>query len=163
MTATATKPKPAAPKPSASAKADTAPKTDTPAPTPNSAPAKAAPPSSYAPDEVRAKLVEKLAQLRADGWTRPAISAITGFSDSQVWRAQNDRVHTVELDRWVTFVQEVDEGKHKPPAGSVPKPKVADLQAKISAAVTRLAELDPKATAATLRKALADVKAELEA
>jgi hypothetical protein len=84
--------------------------------------------------EYRAQVTARMAELRADGWTRPAISALTGFSDSQVWRAQNDKVHTAELDTWATFFAEVREGKHRPPT-SGRKLKVDELQARVREAL----------------------------
>lgn len=133
------------------------PETDAPA-----KPSKAGQNSAYAPDEVRAKLVERLAQLREDGWTRPAISAITGFSDSQVWRAQNNRAHTTELNRWVDFIKEVDAGTHQPPAPRR-KPKPEELQARIDAALAKLAALPEKANVTALRATVAEVKEALTA
>lgn len=121
----------------------------TPAPAPAASASKAGQNSNYAPQEVRDTMTVKQAQLRADGWTRPAISAITGFTDSQVWRAQNGKVHTAELERWMTFVKAVDAGEHKPPA-SARKPKIEDLQAKIDAALKALG--DEAKTAAQFKK-----------
>lgn len=173
MAATATKtrpsakpqaPKPQPPKPQAP-KSDEKP-IKVPADVPETdAPAKASKTgqnSAYAPDEVRAKLAERLLQMREDGWTRPAISAIIGFSDSQVWRAFNERAHTSEMDTWVKFIQEVDAGTHQPPAPRR-KPKPEELQAKIDAALAKLAELPEKATVTALRAAVAEAKAALTA
>jgi hypothetical protein len=89
--------------------------------------------ASAAP-ELSAEVTKRMAELRADGWTRPAISAITGFSDSQVWRAQNDKVHTVELEAWATFFAGVRDGQHKPPT-SGRKARVEDVQARVREAL----------------------------
>lgn len=172
MAATATKtrpsdkpqaPKPQAPKPEP--KADEKPSqvpADVPETNAPAKPGKAGQNSAYAPEEVRAKLAERLLQMREDGWTRPAISAITGFTDSQVWRAQNNKAHTTELDKWVAFIQEVDAGKHQPPAPKR-KPKPEELQARIDAALAKLAELPEKANVTALRAAVAEAKAALTA
>lgn len=170
MSNTATKARPAAPKPgprpetkpdvkpeATPKQVDNVPEMDAPVRT-----SKKGQNSAYAPTEVRAKLVERLEQMKADGWTRPAISAITGFSDSQVWRAQNLKAHTTELDQWVAFIKEVDEGKHQPPAPRR-KAKPEELQAKINKALEALAQLGDKPNVTALRAAVTEVKDALTA
>lgn len=161
-------PKPG-PKPAATPKAfDTVPETDA---APNSAKpdskASDAPMpsgnSAYATETVRKQITAAMADLRTKGFTRPSISAVTGFTDSQVWRAQNDKVHTSEVPVLMDFIKQVVDGKVKPPENGLRKPKAADLQAKIDAALQAVAELDPKATVTALRKAVAEVKTALEA
>lgn len=181
-TATATKPaapKPSAPKPKAPeaqapapaatpASFDTVPETDAPAPASAASTSKVGQNSQYAPLEVREALGVKLYALRAKGWTRPAITAITGYNDSTVWRGFNAKAHTTEMDTWVEFLKGVDAGTHKPPtSGRKPKPaeleaKIAAVQAKVDAALAKIAELPEKANVAALRTAIADVKAALE-
>lgn len=160
MSNTATKPRPTA-KPQApeAPQAEVKP-TEAPAPAPVAKPSKAGQNSAYAPEEVRAKLAERLLQMREDGWTRPAISAITGYNDSTVWRAFNLKAHTTEMETWVNFIQEVDAGTHKPPtSGRKPKPEA--LQAKIDAAVAKLG--DEAKTAAQYRKIVEETLALLTA
>lgn len=184
MTATATQAKPAAPKPSAPkpkaptpansapatpAKFDTVPETDAPAPAPQAPVSRKGQNSAYAPDDVRNALGLKLYALREVGWTRPAITAITGYNDSTVWRAFNAKAHTSEMPVWIEFLKGVADGTHKPPtSGRKPKPaeleaKIAAVQAKIDAALAKLAELPEKANVTALRATVADVKATLEA
>lgn len=170
---TTTAPKPAAPKDKAEPKTapkpkatpkqvDNVPETDaTPAPAPAAKSSKAGQNSAYAPENVRAKLAERLLQMREDGWTRPAISAIIDYTDSQVWRAFNLKAHTSEMETWAKFIQEVDAGTHKPPT-SGRKPNPAELQARIDAALAKLANPDAK-TAAQYRAVIAEAKAALEA
>lgn len=151
--------KPAAPKPPATPKSlDNVPETDA-APKPATRGGN----SAYADEETRAKIKQAMKDLEAKGFTRPSISAVTGFTDSQVWRAHNERVHTVEVPVLMDFIEKVVKGEIKPPENSQRKPKAPELQARIDAALTRLAELDPKATVTALRKAVADVEAALKA
>jgi hypothetical protein len=89
---------------------------------------------AQAEPKLREQVTLRMTELRADGWTRPAISAVTGFSDSQVWRAQNDKVHTVELAAWANFFEEVRAGKHQPPT-SGRKARVEDVQARVREAL----------------------------
>lgn len=105
--------------------------------------------SAYAPEAERTQVTEIHAQLRKDGWTRPAISALTGFSDSQVYRAQHDRVHTSEMDQWLAFFARVTAGEVKPPT-SGRKPKVEELQARVTEAIQLLG--NEAKTAAQYRK-----------
>lgn len=172
MTNTATAPKPAAPKansvpkPAAPAKTpkqlDNVPETDAKV-EPQTAPAPRGGNSAYADEETRANVTKLMAHLRAKGFTRPSISAVTGFSDSQVWRAQNDKVHATEVETLLNFAKDVEAGKIQPPANGVRKPKVGELEAKINAVIAKIAELPEKANVTALRKALAEVKATLEA
>jgi len=119
--------------------------------------------SAYADEDTRGKITQAMADLREKGFTRPSISAVTGFTDSQVWRAQNDRVHVSEVPVLLDFIEKVLKGEVKPPENGLRKPKAADLQGKIDAALARLGELDPKATVTALRKALTDVTETLSA
>jgi murein L,D-transpeptidase YcbB/YkuD len=166
MSNTATAPKPAAPaKPKATEiKPAEAPASEAKVEVqPNSAPAPRGGNSAYADEETREQVTQLMAHLRAKGFTRPSISAVTGYSDSQVWRAQNGKVHADEVEALLNFAKAAEAGEIKPPTNGVRKPKPEALQAKIDTVIGKLAELDPKATAATLRKALAEVKELLEA
>lgn len=192
MSNTATATKPAAPKPADPAKANSAkPKAPeaapAPAPTPtpkafdqvpetdakvevqpNSAPAPRGGNSAYADETTRQQVVELMAYLRKAGFTRPSISAVTGYTDSQVWRAQNGKVHASEVEALLNFAKAAEAGEIQPPANGVRKPKLADLeaqinglQAKIDAATAKLAELGEKPNVAQLRAAVKDVQATL--
>lgn len=172
MSNTATAPKPAAPKanspkpeapqaPQSTPKAyDNVPETDAKV-QPTTAPAPRGGNSAYADEETRANVTALMAHLRSKGFTRPSISAVTGYSDSQVWRAQNNRVHASEVEALLDFAKKAESGEIKPPENGQRKPKVGDLQAKIDAAITRLAELPEKANVSQLRAAVKDVEAAL--
>lgn len=113
--------------------------------------------SNYAPKEVRQALADLLEDLRSKGWTRTAIIAVTGFSDSQVWRGQNLKAHNSEMARWVEFTEGVKAKRHLPPAPKSKKAQaaaeakaledaVATMSAKIDAAIARLGD-EAKTTA----------------
>lgn len=93
--------------------------------------------AAYAAESVRKQITDAMADLRAKGFTRPSISAVTNLSDSQVWRAQNDKVHTAEVPVIMAFIEKVVKGEVKPPT-SGRKPKVEDLQARIDRALETL-------------------------
>lgn len=105
--------------------------------------------SAYAAESVRNKIAESLDKLRGDGWTRPAISAVTGYTDSQVWRAFNRKVHEAEVPTILDFFQQVVDGKVKPPT-SGRKPKIEELQARVTEAIELLS--NEAKTAAQYRK-----------
>lgn len=104
--------------------------------------------SAYAPEADRERVKGIMDELRAAGYTRPEISHYTGFNDSQVWRAQNGKVHTVELDTWLPFFKLFAE-KQLPPANSAsrkPKPealqaRIVELEATLAARVTAVTEV----------------------
>jgi hypothetical protein len=159
-----TAPKPAGPKPAPKPKAPTAKPAATPKQLDNVPETDAAPKpakvdrtgnAAYAPLAERTGVTNIHATLRKAGWTRPAISALTGFNDSQVWRAQNDKVHTSEIDQWMTFFARVTAGEVKPPT-SGRKPKVEDLQARIDRALATLG--DEAKTAAQYRRLIERVE-----
>lgn len=93
--------------------------------------------SAYAAESVRNQISDALKRLWADGWTRPAVSAITGFTDSQVWRAANQKAHEVEVPVLMEFLKGVLNGDHTPPQRSR-KATTADLEAKIANAIEAL-------------------------
>lgn len=90
--------------------------------------------AAWAPFRERADIVAIMWQLRRDGWERPAISALTGFNDSTVYRAQRGRTHTGEVDAWLEFFSQVANGTHKPPAGRR-KQSVEDVRARVGEAL----------------------------
>jgi hypothetical protein len=147
-----TAPKPQAPKGKAASKSAAKPAAkpaDQPTPEAAPKPADRTGNSAYAPEAERKQVADLHAQLRKDGWTRPAISALTDFSDSQVWRAQNLKVHTSEMDRWLAFFSRVAAGEVKPPT-SGRKPKIEELQARVTEAIQLLG--NEAKTAAQYRK-----------
>jgi hypothetical protein len=163
-----TAPKPAANAMAKVAKASTKPapaKPTKPAPKPATPPAQdpvvtpAVPPaprtgnSAYADEETRTKIVQAMNDLKAKGFTRPSISAVTNLSDSQVWRAQNYKIHTSEVPVIMDFIAKVVAGDVQPPAGNVRKPKVEQLLARVNEAIQVLGN-DAK-TAAQYRKIVA--------
>lgn len=88
--------------------------------------------SAYAPEDDRATVKAIMDQLREAGYTRPEISHYTGFSDSQVWRAQNNKVHTVELTTWMPFFERFAKKELPPPNSASRKPKPEALQARLA-------------------------------
>lgn len=108
--------------------------------------------SAYAAETVRNDVAKAMHQLRDQGFTRPSISAVTGYTDSQVWRAFNGKVHASEVATFMDFIQKVVNGEVEPPARAR-KPKAEDLQAKIDAALAALA--DEAKTAAQYRAVVA--------
>jgi len=93
--------------------------------------------AAQAAETVRKQITEAMADLREKGFTRPSISAVTGLNDSQVWRAQNGKIHTVEVPVIMAFIEKVVNGEVKPPTAGR-KPKVEDLQARIDRALATL-------------------------
>lgn len=87
--------------------------------------------SAYAPEADRRAVKAIMDELRTAGYTRPEISHYTGFSDSQVWRAQNEKVHTVELDTWMPFFKLFADKQLPPPNSASRKPKPEALLAQI--------------------------------
>lgn len=86
--------------------------------------------SAYADEETRGKIVQAMADLKTAGFKRPEISAVTGMTDSALYRAQNGRVHTVEVPTLLAFIELVVKGEVKPKEAAR-KPKVEDLEAKL--------------------------------
>lgn len=136
MTKPAAVAKPAAPKAAAKpANPTLAPAVEAPAATPVRT---ARPNSAYADQATRDQVTADMAKLTELGFTRPSISAVTKLTDSQVWRAQNGKVHTDEVPVLDAFIEQVTAGVVKPPARSR-KVTVADLEAKIAQAIAVLA------------------------
>lgn len=88
--------------------------------------------SLSAPAEQAALVKAGMDQLKDAGYTRPELQRFTGFNDSQVWRAQNEKVHTTELGTWVTLFEKFKAGELDAPAAASRKPKVEDLQVRIA-------------------------------
>jgi hypothetical protein len=110
--------------------------------------------SAYATEEERNTIAELHAKIRAVGYTRPMVSAVTGFNDSTVWRAQNRKAHTDELEAWVKYFEGLPrdkDGEFVPPANSRRgKIKVEELQARVQEALDVLG--NEAKTAAQYRK-----------
>jgi hypothetical protein len=115
--------------------------------------------AAWASEHDRKVIADLHAAIRAVGYTRPMVSAVTGFNDSTVWRAQNHKAFTIELPAWLAYFQALprdEAGNFLPAPGSKQaKPKIedvqreldavrADLQAKIDAAVAALSTEDAK-------------------
>lgn len=129
--------------------------------------------AAWAPEKERDMVKGIMHELRAAGYTRPELSVLTGFNDSTVWRAQNGKVHTVEIDTWMDKVfapfRSGELLKTNPPAKSLkaPKPevlqaKIAEVEAKIARAVEALANPEIK-TVKEFRTLVAEVTASLSA
>lgn len=130
--------------------------------------------SAYADEVTRAQVEQMMLKLKEAGYVRPELIELTGFNDSTVWRAQNRKVHTVELDTWMALFARFANGelvKTNPPKASLRKPKVEDLlvkladteaafTARIEAAVKLLAG-DAKTTA-QYKKLVAEATAALQ-
>jgi hypothetical protein len=104
---------------------------------------------AYASVEQASQVTAQLAKMGEAGWTRPDILAafgkldIVGVTDSVVYRAQRDKVHTVELPVFKRLFDAVDAGDVKPRV-KTRKAKVADIADKAYAAAAKLAEFgDP--------------------
>lgn len=138
-------------------------KAATPAPAPAVAPVEDKPARTnpaQAPDDIRVKITQAMADLRAAGFTRPSISAVTKLSDSQVWRAQNGLVHTVEVPVIEEFIKQVLAGDVKPPERKTGKVSASVLQEKVAKA-TELLGKQADAKSVTALRAL--VKEALDA
>lgn len=129
--------------------------------------------AAWAPEEEREHVAGIMAELRAAGYTRPELSALTGFSDSAVWRAQQRKVWTIEIDVWMDKVFEPWNAgtliQTNPPAKSLraPKPevlqaKITEVEAKIARAVEALTNPEIK-TVKEFRTLVAEVTASLSA
>lgn len=92
--------------------------------------------AAWPEDTIRDQVKGMMDKLREAGYTRPELSTFTGFNDSTVWRAQNRKVHAVELDAWMALFERFAKNELPAPKTSLRKPKVEALQAKIDELVT---------------------------
>lgn len=149
--------------------ADVTPDAVPPAPAPT-APAPRTGNAAWATEDQRKMVKKFMDALREAGYTRPELSAFTDFNDSTVWRAQNLKVHTHEVEHWMeTVFKPFTDGTLPPAAKSLKAPKPEVLQAKIDAieakiaqAVEALANPEVK-TVKEFRALVADVTAALSA
>lgn len=126
--------------------------------------------AAWATEEQRVMVKQFMDALREAGYTRPELSAFTDFNDSTVWRAQNLKVHTHEVEHWMeTVFKPFTDGTLPPAAKSLkaPKPevlqaKLAEVEAKIARAVEALANPEGK-TVKELRALVTEVTASLSA
>jgi hypothetical protein len=87
----------------------------------------------------------QMAEIAKQGWTRPDILAafgsleVVGVTDSVVYRAQREKVHTVELPIFDLLFKAIAEGKVQPRVKSK-KAKVSDVADMAYAAAAILAE-----------------------
>lgn len=91
--------------------------------------------SAQADQQIREQVAAMMDKLKEAGYVRPELQTLTGFNDSTVWRAQNRKVHTAELDTWMALFERFSNGellKTDPPKASQRKPKVEDLLARIA-------------------------------
>jgi len=135
---------------------------EAPAPAPVVVPVAPAPRTgnaAWASEADRKVIADLHALIRAAGYTRPMISAVTGFNDSRVYLAQRAKAQLHEVQPWLAYFQSLprdEAGNFLPAPGSrQAKPKIedvqrqldevrADLQAKIDAAVAALSTEDAK-------------------
>lgn len=119
---------------------------------------------AYATEEQATQVAEQMAQLAADGWTRPDVLAafgqleVHGVTDSVVYRAQREKVHTRELPIFELLFKAVAEGTVKPRVKSR-KLKVADVADQAYAAAALLATLGDKPKAAELQAFVEQLRA----
>ena len=91
--------------------------------------------SAQADEEIRTQVAAMMEELKKAGYVRPELQVLTGFNDSTVWRAQNRKVHTAELDTWMALFERFTTGEllqTNPPKAAQRKPKVEDLLARIA-------------------------------
>lgn len=109
------------------------PEAPAPTPTPAPVPAPRTGNTAYADEVTRAQVTQFMDRLREAGYTRPELTRLTGFNDSTVWRAQNSKVHTVEVEVWLEKVfRPFKDGTLPAPAASLRKPKPEALLARIA-------------------------------
>lgn len=122
--------------PEAPAANSTEPSTEAPASAPAAVPApRGNGNSAYADEVTRAQVEQMMLKLKEAGYVRPELIELTGFNDSTVWRAQNRKVHTDELDTWMALFARFASGElvsTNPPKASLRKPKVEDLLARLA-------------------------------
>lgn len=119
--------------------------------------------------EVRAQVAERLEALKGT-WSRAAIAAALyertgderwGGPDAErktagqgpVWRAQNYKIHTDEVDAVLAFLDDVEAGKVEPPSRSRAN-TVKELQQKVEDALLELSGDVTKLKLAELREAV---------
>lgn len=87
--------------------------------------------SQWAPESVRNDIARAMRNLTARGFTRPSLIKATGMTDSQLWRAQNAKVHQHEVPAILDLIKRVVDGDLTPPA-SRRKLTVEDLQEQLT-------------------------------
>lgn len=118
---------------------------------------------AYATEEQAKQVAEKMATLAEAGWTRPDVLVafgnleIVGVTDSVVYRAQREKVHTRELPIFEALFAAIDAGTVSPRVKSR-KLKVADVADKAYAAAKVLADLGDNPKAAELKAAFEALK-----
>ncbi|GAA5119325.1 helix-turn-helix transcriptional regulator [Haloechinothrix salitolerans] len=106
----------------------------------------------YAPEDVTQRLGAAIAALRGEGWSRPNLAEVFQMTQSALWRVENGRTRTDEVDVVQTGLDKIEKGEVTKPerktGGRPAGPSNADLLAKIT-------ELESKVDALTeLVKAL---------
>jgi len=102
---------------------------------------------AYATEQEAAEVAAKMAELADAGWTRPDVLVafgqleVEGVTDSVVYRAQREKVHTRELPIFKLLFEAVAAGTVKPRVKSR-KLKVADVADKAYEAAKVLAGFD---------------------
>jgi len=119
------------------------------------------PPAVEQDEGKRTAVTGVLTKLGELGWTRPAIREALAqlgnpLTDSAVYRAQRDRVHTREVPIWAEFFKAVDDGVVKAPekAGKIDVKAVVQRAAQ---AAKVLADLGDKPTAKLMHETIAKV------
>ena len=118
---------------------------------------------AYASEDQAKQVAAHMAKLGELGWTRPDILAafgqldVVGVTDSVVYRAQREKIHTVELPIFKVLFDAIEAGTVKPRVKSR-KLKVADVADKAYAAAALLATLGDKPKAAELAAIVQELK-----
>jgi hypothetical protein len=118
---------------------------------------------AYATEEQARQVAGQMAKIAEAGWTRPDVLAafgkleIVGVTDSVVYRAQREKVHTRELPIFEALFAAIEAGTVQPRVKSR-KLKVADVADKAYAAAKVLAELGDNPKAADLKAAFEALK-----
>lgn len=115
-------------------------------------------PAAFAPEADRVAIQRKLGVLKDAGWARPQIREITKLSDSQVWRAQQGKAHTVELPVWNAFFALVDSGEVKPVTRGR-KATAKEMLAQMQKAAQLLGSVAQLTKAADIKKVVAEALA----
>lgn len=119
------------------------------------------PPAVEQNANVRNAVTQTLAHLGEKGWTRPDIRKALAqlgneLTDSAVYRAQRDRVHTREVPVWKEFFAAVDAGTVAP-SQKARKLNAKDIVDRATEAAKVLASLGERPNAQAMREALAQI------
>ena len=119
---------------------------------------------AYATEEQAKQVADQMSKIADAGWTRPDVLAafgqldVNGVTDSVVYRAQREKVHTRELEIFTLLFDAIEAGKVQPRVKSR-KLKIADVADKAYQAAALLATLGEKPKAAELQAFVEQLRA----